>query len=56
MLYRVTKGRVLVVGHIPVELFLSLNYFFDVANTSNGIFYRTCNFSFITFIFHFKIL
>ena len=29
----------LVVGHIPVEVFLLINYFFDATHTSNRVFY-----------------
>ena len=34
------SGAFLVVGHIPVEIFLLVNYFFDATHTSNRIFFK----------------
>ena len=34
------KTIFLVVDHIPVEIFLLVNYFFDAAHTSNKIFLK----------------
>ena len=54
MFSRILHGRLfeegglkifLVVGHIPAEIFLLINYILDATHTSNAMFLRTSNFS-----------